>query len=67
MAQELRPLLRRFQERYDGAVRDGDLDVLIRTCSGKHGWWGRACVLDAGHEAEYRTWGPPPKGGRWHG
>ncbi|WP_420313286.1 hypothetical protein ACOB87_44100 [Streptomyces sp. YS-B37] len=53
VAQELSPLLRRFQERYDRAVRDADLDLLSHSCAGKHGQWGRICVLDIGHEAEY--------------
>ena len=53
LAQELSPKLRRSQERYDRAVREGDYDLLIRRCPGKHGRWGRICVLDVGHEAEY--------------
>ncbi|MFI6084227.1 hypothetical protein ACIBBB_25175 [Streptomyces sp. NPDC051217] len=62
MAQELSPLLRRFKERYDRAVRDGDYDLLVRTCPGKHGRWGRICVLDAGHEAEYPHLGTTSEG-----
>ncbi|WP_128380404.1 hypothetical protein [Streptomyces cavernae] len=62
LAHELEPLLRRFQERYDRAVQDGDFDVLIRRCPGKHGRWGRVCVLDVGHEAEYPHLGTTPEG-----
>lgn len=62
MAQELSPLLRRFQERYDRAVRDADLDLLSRSCPGKHRRWGRACVLDIGHEAQYPHLGTSPEG-----
>jgi len=53
MAWELSPMLRRFQERYDRAVQDADVDLLSRSCPGKHGRWGRICVLDVRHEAEY--------------
>ncbi|WP_234337106.1 hypothetical protein [Streptomyces xylophagus] len=62
MAQELSPLLRHFQERYDRAVRDADLDLLSRSCPGKHGRWGRVCVLDIGHEAEYPHLGANSEG-----
>lgn len=62
LAHELGPRLGRFQERYDRAARDGDYDLLIRTCPGKHGRWGRVCVLDVGHEAEYPHWGTTPGG-----
>ncbi|MDP9616487.1 hypothetical protein [Streptomyces demainii] len=56
---ELRVHLQPFQDRYDQAVRDGDTAVLIRICPGKHGWWGRICVLDEGHETsmEEPHWG----------
>jgi hypothetical protein len=53
LARELSPMLRRFQKRYDRAVQDADLDVLSRSGPGEHGRWGRICVLDAGHQAEY--------------
>ncbi|MFE1841693.1 hypothetical protein [Streptomyces sviceus] len=62
LARELSPMLRRFQERYDRAVQDADLDVLNRSCPGKHGRWGRICVLDAGHQAEYPHLGTTPEG-----
>ena len=62
MAQELSPVLRRLQERYDRAVRDADLDLLSRSCPGKHGRWGRICVLDIGHEAEYSHVGTNSEG-----
>ncbi|WP_413751729.1 hypothetical protein NRF20_00120 [Streptomyces sp. R-74717] len=32
------------------AVRTGDVGLLAGVCAGKHGRWGRICVLDAGHE-----------------
>ncbi|MEV8545480.1 hypothetical protein [Streptomyces sp. NPDC051572] len=62
MAQELSPMLRRFQERYDRAVRNADLDLLSRSCPGKHGRWGRICVLGIGHEAEYPHLGANSEG-----
>ncbi|MET7575198.1 hypothetical protein ABZT04_43090 [Streptomyces sp. NPDC005492] len=62
MAQELGPILRRFRERYDRAIRDADLDLLSRSCPGKHGRWGRICVLDIGHEAEYPHVGTTSEG-----
>ncbi|WP_221360892.1 hypothetical protein [Streptomyces beigongshangae] len=62
MARELRPMLRRLQERYDRAVEEADLDVLIRSCPGKHGRWGRICVLDVGHEAQYPHLGTNSEG-----
>ncbi|MEU9405499.1 hypothetical protein ACGF5O_44910 [Streptomyces sp. NPDC048291] len=62
MARELSPMIRRFQERRDQAVRDADLDLLRRSCPGKHGRWGRICVLDAGHEAQYPHLGTDPEG-----
>ncbi|WP_184503048.1 hypothetical protein [Streptomyces botrytidirepellens] len=56
---ELRARLQPFQDRYDQAVRDGDTAALIRICPGKHGRWGRICVLDEGHETsmEEPHWG----------
>lgn len=62
MAQQFSPVLQRFQGRYDRAVRDADLDLLRRSCPGKHGRWGRICVLDIGHEAEYPHLGTNFKG-----
>ncbi|MFE1797760.1 hypothetical protein ACFW9L_16540 [Streptomyces sp. NPDC059517] len=56
---ELRARLRPLQDRYEQAVRDGDTALLTGTCSGKHGRWGRICVLDDGHETslEEPHWG----------
>lgn len=56
---ELRARLQPFQDRYDRAVREGDMAVLTAICPGKHGRWGRICVLDEGHEAsmEEPHWG----------
>jgi hypothetical protein len=62
LARDLGPTLRRFEERYDRAVQDANLDVLSRSCPGKHGRWGRICVLDAGHQAEYPRLGTNPEG-----
>ncbi|MEU9279478.1 hypothetical protein [Streptomyces sp. NPDC048341] len=54
---ELRPALQPFKDQYDRAVREGNIDVLTRTCHGKHGRWGRICVLTAGHESVALHWG----------
>jgi hypothetical protein len=56
---KLRARLQPFQDRYKQAVRDGDIDVLTGICPGKHGRWGRICVLDDGHETslEEPHWG----------
>ncbi|WP_206739569.1 hypothetical protein [Streptomyces lydicus] len=59
LGRELRARLQPFQDRYDQAVRDGDTDRLTRICLGKHGRWGRICVLNDGHETsmEEPHWG----------
>ncbi|GHB12195.1 hypothetical protein GCM10010330_77870 [Streptomyces tendae] len=54
---ELRPSFHAWQERYDAAVRDGDLAALARVCPAKHGQWGRICVLDTGHDTTAPHWG----------
>ncbi|MFD3585836.1 hypothetical protein [Streptomyces sp. NPDC058683] len=54
---ELAPALRGLQDRYDRAVREDDVDMLRRICPGKHGRWGRICLLDSGHEAAEAHWG----------
>ncbi|MFF8506434.1 hypothetical protein ACF07L_38220 [Streptomyces anulatus] len=54
---ELRGEFREFQDRYEEAVRTGDAAVLARVCPGKHGRWGRVCVLSAGHEDWAPHWG----------
>jgi hypothetical protein len=54
---ELHPRFQVFQDRYDAAKRRGDFDLLSRTCAGKHGRYGRMCVLVAGHEATEPHWG----------
>ncbi|MFI1568209.1 hypothetical protein ACH4ZX_35205 [Streptomyces sp. NPDC020490] len=59
---ELRRRLQPFQDRYDCAVREGNIDVLTRTCHGKHGRWGRICVLSAGHESAELHWGITAEG-----
>ncbi|MCX4481667.1 hypothetical protein OOK44_35430 [Streptomyces cellulosae] len=50
LGDELRARFQTFQDRYDQAVRDLDADALTRICPGKHGRWGRICVLDDGHD-----------------
>ncbi|MFZ4302740.1 hypothetical protein ACOZE3_33125 [Streptomyces cinereoruber] len=56
---ELCARLQPFQDRYDQAVADGDAGLLAGVCPGKHGRWGRICVLGDGHEAalEEPHWG----------
>ncbi|MFD3847931.1 hypothetical protein ACFWVB_18820 [Streptomyces microflavus] len=56
---ELGARLRPFQHRYDQAAEEGDTDGLAGLCAGKHGRWGRICVLPDGHEAsmEEPHWG----------
>ncbi|MGW6638227.1 hypothetical protein [Streptomyces cyaneofuscatus] len=54
---KLRDEFRVFQDRYEHAVRTGDVAVLARVCPGKHGAWGRVCVLTAGHEERAPHWG----------
>ncbi|ATM24649.1 hypothetical protein SMD44_p10150 (plasmid) [Streptomyces alboflavus] len=39
-------------ERWARALREADTTVLSRICPGKHGHYGRICVLDAGHERD---------------
>lgn len=61
---DLSARLQPFRDRYDQAVRDGDVSVLIRICPGKHGRWGRICLLDKGHETsmEEPHWGYTSEG-----
>lgn len=59
---ELRPRFQPLQDRYDRAVRDLDAEALIRTCYGKHGRWGRICVLTEGHETTEPHWGITAEG-----
>ncbi|MGW9175863.1 hypothetical protein [Streptomyces decoyicus] len=61
---ELRGRLQAFQDRYERAVRDGDAARLTRICPGKHGRWGRICVLDDGQETsiEEPHWGHNSEG-----
>ncbi|MFI5864726.1 hypothetical protein [Streptomyces sp. NPDC051546] len=54
---ELSPRYEIRRERHDRAMREGDHCVLQRTCPGKHGRWGRICVLEAGHETSDPHWG----------
>lgn len=64
LGMELRAHLQPFQDRYDQAVRDGDAGRLTGLCPGKHGRWGRICVLDEGHEVSMEAphWGHNSKG-----
>ncbi|GGN61339.1 hypothetical protein GCM10012285_60130 [Streptomyces kronopolitis] len=59
IGRELCARLQPFQDRFEQAVRDGDAAVLAGICPGKHGRWGRICVLDDGHETsiEEPHWG----------
>ncbi|MGW5679643.1 hypothetical protein ACWEV4_31965 [Streptomyces sp. NPDC003860] len=59
LGSELCAHLQPFQDRYDQAVRDSDLARLTGICAGKHGRWGRICVLPDGHETsmEEPHWG----------
>ncbi|OBQ52356.1 hypothetical protein A4U61_07270 [Streptomyces sp. H-KF8] len=61
---ELRARLQPFQDRYDQAVAEGDADGLAGLCGGKHGRWGRICVLPDGHETsmEEPHWGRNSEG-----
>ncbi|MFH8365141.1 hypothetical protein ACH4FV_36955 [Streptomyces anulatus] len=54
---ELQGVFQVFQDRYEHAVCTGDMAGLARVCSGKHGRWGRVCVLLAGHEERAPHWG----------
>ncbi|BCL33437.1 hypothetical protein ACFFS2_39240 [Streptomyces aurantiacus] len=64
LGMELSARLQSFQDRYDQAVRDGDVARLTGICPGKHGRWGRICVLDDGHEVsmEEPHWGRNSEG-----
>ncbi|MFD8630281.1 hypothetical protein ACFV4E_41660 [Streptomyces hygroscopicus] len=59
LGMELCARLQPFQDRYDQAVAEGDADGLAGLCGGKHGRWGRICVLPDGHEnsMEEPHWG----------
>ncbi|MGA4946974.1 hypothetical protein ACPB9H_33715, partial [Streptomyces cinereoruber] len=61
---ELRDRFQSFQDRYDQAVAEGDTDRPAGVCAGKHGRWGRICVLKDGHEAalEEPHWGRNSEG-----
>ncbi|MFF3343544.1 hypothetical protein [Streptomyces flavidovirens] len=59
---ELEGELQVFRDRYAYAVRTGDAALLAGGRAGKHGRWGRICVLSAGHEERVRHWGTAPEG-----
>lgn len=61
---ELRARLQPFQDRYDQAAHEGDVALLTGICPGKHGRWGRICVLDEDHETsmEEPHWGHNSEG-----
>lgn len=64
LGMELCARLQPFQDRYDKAVAEGDATPLIGACGGKHGRWGRICVLPGGHETsmEEPHWGRNSEG-----
>lgn len=64
LGMELSAHLQPFQDRYDHAVAEGDADGLAGLCGGKHGRWGRICVLPDGHETsmEEPHWGRNSEG-----
>ncbi|WP_030594092.1 hypothetical protein [Streptomyces anulatus] len=64
MGMELGARLQPFQDRYDQAVAEGDAGGLAGLCAGKHGRWGRICVLPDGHETsmEEPHWGRTSEG-----
>ncbi|MGJ5899301.1 hypothetical protein ACSCBZ_46295 [Streptomyces niveiscabiei] len=61
---ELQARLQPYQDRYDLAVAEGDAARLTEVCAGKHGRWGRICVLPDGHETsmEEPHWGRNSEG-----
>ncbi|QDN64349.1 MULTISPECIES: hypothetical protein [unclassified Streptomyces] len=64
LGRELCARLQPFQDRYEQAVCEGDTARLTGICPGKHGRWGRICVLDDGHETsmEEPHWGHNSEG-----
>ncbi|MFJ2818992.1 hypothetical protein [Streptomyces sp. NPDC087294] len=62
LGMELSARLQPFQDRYDHVVAEGDADAGL--CGGKHGRWGRICVLPDGHETsmEEPHWGRTSEG-----
>ncbi|CAL9614628.1 hypothetical protein [Streptomyces sp. enrichment culture] len=64
LGMELRTRLQPFQDRYDQAVAEGNVARLTGLCAGKHGRWGRICVLPDGHETsmEEPHWGRTSEG-----
>ncbi|MEU7088135.1 hypothetical protein [Streptomyces achromogenes] len=64
LGMELCARLQPFQDRYDQAVAAGDAARLAEACAGKHGRWGRICVLPDGHETsmEEPHWGRNSEG-----
>ncbi|WJY43159.1 hypothetical protein QT196_38490 (plasmid) [Streptomyces sp. P9-2B-2] len=61
---ELCDRLQPFQDRYYQAVAGGNAARLTEVCAGKHGHWGRICVLPDGHETsmEEPHWGRNSEG-----
>ncbi|WP_370424371.1 hypothetical protein AB8O64_37085 (plasmid) [Streptomyces sp. QH1-20] len=64
LGMELRARLQPFQERYDQAVAEGDRTRLTEVCAGKHGRWGRICVLPDRHQTPMKEphWGRNSQG-----
>lgn len=69
LGMELSARLQPFQHRYDQAVAEGDADGLAGLCWGKHGRWGRICVLPEGTRPRWRnrTGAAPAGAGRSRG
>ncbi|MEU5836321.1 hypothetical protein ABZ820_22005 [Streptomyces diacarni] len=61
---ELCARLQPFQDRCDQAVAESDAARLTGLCGGKHGRWGRICVLPGGHETSMQEphWGRNSEG-----
>ncbi|MEU2226708.1 hypothetical protein [Streptomyces sp. NPDC018347] len=61
---ELCARLQPLQDRYDQAVRDGDVAWHAGGCAAKHGRWGRICALPDRHETsmEEPHWGRNSEG-----
>ncbi|MGV9580950.1 hypothetical protein ACWDRZ_30395 [Streptomyces sp. NPDC003509] len=65
LGMELCARLQPFQDRYDHMPwREGDAARPGGVCAGRHGRWGRICVLPGGHETSMKElhWGLTSEG-----